>query len=342
MIQENKGDAVELLQLRYFLEVAKSEHVTHSAQKLRVSQPSLTQAISRLERELGVQLFEPEGRGIRLTEAGRFYSKRIAQAVAEIDSATSELIRFDEERSSIVRINVVSASNIVIDAVAEWRAQHPAAKFQIVNSETGSKTEPCDIEVRMQMGKTPGTKGAHLFKERIMLAVPAANDRDEIEGRTSCEIREPGASPHDHSRRSEGTEGKGGDATTTDALANEHGEAISLAHVQNSGFIMLAGSRNISNLCLSQCAKLGFRPTVAFESDNPSVVRKMIGLGLGVGFWPEHSWGELGAGARLAPILEPGFVRTIEVARTRHGSPNTQADEFYAFLLQRFEARWNI
>ena len=105
---------------------------------------------------------------------------------------------------------------------------------------------------------------------------------------------------------------------------------------------MLAGSRNISNLCLSQCAKLGFRPTVAFESDNPSVVRKMIGLGLGVGFWPEHSWGELGAGARLAPILEPGFVRTIEVARTRHGSPNTQADEFYAFLLQRFEARWNI
>ena len=338
MIQENKGDAVELLQLRYFLEVAKSEHVTRSAQKLRVSQPSLTQAISRLERELGVQLFEPEGRGIRLTEAGRFYSKRIAEAVAEIDSATSELVRFDEERSSIVRINVVSASNIVIDAVAEWRAQHPAAKFQIVNSETGSKTEPCDIEVRMQMGKTPGAKGAYLFKERIMLAVPTTNDRDEIEGRTSCEIKEYGSGFRDHSKRSEGAEDEGRDKATTD----EHGEAISLAHVQNSGFIMLAGSRNISNLCLSQCSKLGFRPTVAFESDNPSVVRKMIGLGLGVGFWPEHSWGELGAGARLTPILEPGFVRTIEVARTRHGSPNTQADEFYAFLLQRFEARWNI
>ena len=342
MIQENKGDTVELLQLRYFLEVAKSEHVTHSAQKLRVSQPSLTQAISRLERELGVQLFEPEGRGIRLTEAGRFYSKRIAQAVTEIDSATSELIRFDEERSSIVRINVVSASSIVIDAVAEWRAQHPAAKFQIVNSETGSKTKPCDIEVRMQIGKTPEAKGAHLFKERIMLAVPTTNDYGEIVGRTPCGIREPGSEFRDRSRRSEGTAGEGGDATTTDTLANERGEAISLAQVQNSGFIMLAGSRNISNLCLSQCAKLGFRPTIAFESDNPSVVRKMIGLGLGVGFWPEHSWGELGAGARLAPILEPGFVRTIEVARTRHGGSNEQADKFYSFLLQRFEARWNI
>lgn len=333
MIQENEGSAVELLQLRYFLEVAESEHVTHSAQKLRVSQPSLTQAISRLERELGVQLFEPEGRGIRLTEAGRFYSKRIAKAVGEIDSATSELARFDEERSSIVRINVVSASSIVVDAVAEWRSQHPAAKFQIVSSETASKIEPCDIEVRMQTGKTPEAKGARLFKERIMLAVPTTNG-DETE--------EPDAGFRDNPGKGEKSGGEGRDIAASDALANGRGEAISLAQVQNSGFIMLAGSRNISNLCLSQCAKLGFRPTIAFESDNPSVVRKMIGLGLGVGFWPEHSWGELGAGARLAPILEPGFVRTIEVARTRHGGSNEQADKFYSFLLQRFEARWNI
>ena len=324
---------MELLQLRYFLEVAESEHVTHSAQKLRVSQPSLTQAISRLERELGVQLFEPEGRGIRLTEAGRFYSKRIAKAVGEIDSATSELARFDEERSSIVRINVVSASNIVVDAVAEWRTQHPAAKFQIVSSETASKIEPCDIEVRMQTGKTPEAKGARLFKERIMLAVPKTN---------GDETKEPDAGFRDNPGKGERPGSEERDIAASNALANERGEAISLAQVQNSGFIMLAGSRNISNLCLSQCAKLGFRPTIAFESDNPSVVRKMIGLGLGVGFWPEHSWGELGAGARLPPILAPGFVRTFEVARTRHGGSNEQADKFYSFLLQRFEARWNI
>lgn len=250
---------MELLQLRYFLEVAESEHVTHSAQKLRVSQPSLTQAISRLERELGVQLFEPEGRGIRLTEAGRFYSKRIAKAVGEIDSATSELARFDEERSSIVRINVVSASNIVVDAVAEWRAQHPAAKFQIVSSETVSKIEPCDIEVRMQTGKTPEAKGARLFKERIMLAVPTTNG-DETEERALHETKEPDAGFRDNPEKGERPGGEERDIAASDALANGRGEAISLAQVQNSGFIMLAGSRNISNLCLSQCAKLGFSP----------------------------------------------------------------------------------
>ena len=232
-----------------------------------------------------------------------------------------------------MRINVVSASNIVVDAVAEWRTQHPAAKFQIVSSETASKIEPCDIEVRMQTGKTSEAKGARLFKERIMLAVPTTNG-DETE--------EPDAGFRDNPEKGERPGGEGRDIAASDALVNGRGEAISLAQMQNSGFIMLAGSRNISNLCLSQCAKLGFRPTIAFESDNPSVVRKMIGLGLGVGFWPEHSWGELGTGARLAPILEPGFVRTIEVARTRHGGTNEQADKFYSFLLQRFEARWNI
>lgn len=332
---------MELLQLRYFLEVAESEHVTHSAQKLRVSQPSLTQAISRLERELGVQLFEPEGRGIRLTEAGRFYSKRIAEAIGKIDSATNELAQFNEERSSIVRINVVSASNIVVDSIAEWRAHHPAAKFQIVNSETASKTEPCDIEVRMRSARAREMKDARQFKERIMLAVPAANNDGAKE---KLPLKSGNPCPANHGEPN-GDEKEGAETRRTGEYVNsrtEDVEAISLAQVQNSGFIMLAGSRNISNLCLSQCAKLGFRPTIAFESDNPSVVRKMIGLGLGVGFWPEHSWGELGAAARLAPILEPGFVRTIEVARTRHGGSNEQADKFYSFLLQRFEARWNI
>lgn len=332
---------MELLQLRYFLEVAESEHVTHSAQKLRVSQPSLTQAISRLERELGVQLFEPEGRGIRLTEAGRFYSKRIAKAVGEIDSATSELARFDEERSSIVRINVVSASNIVVDAVAEWRTQHPAAKFQIVSSETASKIEPCDIEVRMQTGKTPEAKARAYSRNASCSPCP---QRTATKPRSTRYAKPKSPTQVFATIQEKVRDLEAKSATSQRATPWPTGAAkrFRWPRCKTAASSWLAGSRNISNLCLSQCAKLGFRPTIAFESDNPSVVRKMIGLGLGVGFWPEHSWGELGAGARLAPILEPGFVRAIEVARTRHSGTNEQADKFYSFLLQRFEARWNI
>ena len=61
---------MELQQLRYFDEVARTQHVTNSAKKLNVAQPALTQSIRRLERELGVTLFERVGRNVRLTACG--------------------------------------------------------------------------------------------------------------------------------------------------------------------------------------------------------------------------------------------------------------------------------
>ena len=48
---------MELTQLKYFLEVARTQHVTKSAETLNVAQPALTQAIHRLEKELDVPLF---------------------------------------------------------------------------------------------------------------------------------------------------------------------------------------------------------------------------------------------------------------------------------------------
>ncbi len=335
---------MELLQLQYFLEVANSQHVTRSARTLRVSQPSLTQAIHRLERELGVKLFEPSGRGIRLTEAGKLYQQRISHVLSDLDAATKELEQFKDDRSETVRIDVVSASSIVVDAVAAWQANHPHARFQIVNSETGgSKPQPCDIEVRMLPAKTTHTKGGALFKERIMLAVPTDDAAALGEGSNGQSY---GAGlGADVAQGNCGGNGLNADGTANATSGIEAGAAsgagaVSLDQVKDCGFIMLAGSRNVSDLCLGQCAKLGFRPTIAFESDNPSVVRKMIGLGLGVGFWPEHSWGELGSGARLLPIREPGFARTIQVARIEHGNAHPEAAAFYDFLVEQFKKRW--
>ena len=53
---------MDLLQLRYFIAVAETEHVTHAAESLNVAQPALTKTIKKLEKEIGFPLFKRKGR----------------------------------------------------------------------------------------------------------------------------------------------------------------------------------------------------------------------------------------------------------------------------------------
>ena len=77
---------MELLQLRYFLAVAESEHMTNTAKQLHIAQPALTQSIHRLEQELGVSLFERAGRGIRLSPAGAYVRDRVKPAMETLEN----------------------------------------------------------------------------------------------------------------------------------------------------------------------------------------------------------------------------------------------------------------
>ena len=62
---------MNLIHLRYFVELADTRHYTKAAQQLCITQPSLSHAIAQLEKELGVPLFEKNGRNTELTVLGR-------------------------------------------------------------------------------------------------------------------------------------------------------------------------------------------------------------------------------------------------------------------------------
>ncbi len=65
---------MELTQLDYFLTVARLEHMTMAARELRITQPALSHAISKLEHEIGVPLFERNGRNVQLNRYGKMFS----------------------------------------------------------------------------------------------------------------------------------------------------------------------------------------------------------------------------------------------------------------------------
>lgn len=82
---------MNLQHLRYFITLANLEHYTKAARQLHITQPTLSHAISIIESELGVILFEKKGRNISLTENGKAFAKNIQEALNLIDDSVATL-----------------------------------------------------------------------------------------------------------------------------------------------------------------------------------------------------------------------------------------------------------
>ena len=278
---------MELLQLRYFHEVAQTQHMTNSAKRLGVAQPALTQAIRRLEGELDAKLFERTGRNIRLTPCGEALNAHIAPLLAGLEQVPEVIAQAKGAERNTVRVDVEAATSLTVDAIAAFRAACPQTAFVINQANNAARW---DVRVKTTLaGGGPAAKGSHAFRERICLAVP----RDKMA---------------------------------------DNG-AVALADFADAPFVCLAGSRGFRAVCDELCTQAGFAPNVVFESDSPDVVRKFIALGLGVGFWPEHSWGALqGPEVQLAAIKDARFAREI-VVEAASRPLGQKAAEFHAFLL---------
>ncbi len=76
---------MEIRVLRYFLEVAREESITHAAARLHISQPTLSKQLKDLEGELGQKLFVRTNYSVRLTEAGMLLRKRAEDILDMVD-----------------------------------------------------------------------------------------------------------------------------------------------------------------------------------------------------------------------------------------------------------------
>src|SRR6056297_596034 len=83
---------MELNQLRSFLKIAELGSFTRAAEEIGVSQPALSQQVSRLEAELGRAVFDRSGKAVRLTEAGRLLLPRAGRILAMADDTRRELL----------------------------------------------------------------------------------------------------------------------------------------------------------------------------------------------------------------------------------------------------------
>ena len=84
---------MELLQLRYFLTVSKMLNISRAAKYHMIPQPAMSKTISKLEKELGVPLFDRYKNHLTLTEAGESFARAVSIALRELDTAAQNVLQ---------------------------------------------------------------------------------------------------------------------------------------------------------------------------------------------------------------------------------------------------------
>lgn len=238
---------MELLHLSYFQAVARLEHVTRAAEELGISQPVLSKAINRLERELGVPLFDRQGRGIRLNRFGAAFLDHVERVFRELDAATGELSDLAGMERGTVSL-AAGALHWLPDVLRPFIAAHPAVRFQLTQQSMAElrhllETGAVDLCFVPAAPESATLRWRHLQTEEVFLVVPSGH---RLAGRPSVALRELG--------QEEMVLGRPGDC---------------LREVMDGYF-----------------REAGLVPRVACEADEPAAVEDFVAAGLGVAFVP--------------------------------------------------------
>ncbi|WP_282846309.1 LysR family transcriptional regulator [Microbacterium oxydans] len=131
--------AMNLEQLRGFVEVARLGHFTRASEHLHLAQPSLSRQISTLERELGAELFHRARGHIALTAAGETLLPRAQRMLAEADAIRDEMGELAGLRRGRVRLGAppTLCISLVAEAIRSFHTAHPDVDLHL--TESGSR-----------------------------------------------------------------------------------------------------------------------------------------------------------------------------------------------------------
>lgn len=177
------NDRMELRHLQYFVALAQDLNFSRAARRLHIAQPSLSQQIRQLERELEAELFDRSVRPVRLTNAGQLLLRSASSIVAEAEATAREVKRAGRGEVGRLRIgysyggvyDLVLAllrrlrdawpdTNMVVLQLAQGE-QLPALLTRRVDIVLGRVTEPLTSEV----------VAMPLRNERLLAILPACH-----------------------------------------------------------------------------------------------------------------------------------------------------------------------
>jgi LysR family cyn operon transcriptional activator len=169
---------MELRHLRYFLAIVELNNLSRAAEKMCVAQSTLSHALSQLEEELGIALFDRVGRNIRLTQAGRVFHECAARTCNEAiraKRAMRDLNELDAGTFTLGAIPVFPLS-FLPRAVSSFCQRYPKVRIVVQDLLAAELEEKLalgalDLGIAFHPASRNDVESEYLFSERLVLAV---------------------------------------------------------------------------------------------------------------------------------------------------------------------------
>ena len=173
---------MELRHLRYFTALAGSLNFTRAAERLHVTQSTLSHQIKQLEEELGVALFERTGKRVLLTEAGDEFLHHANLALREIDQGIGALRHGGQQAQGEIRIGATHSFNqaFIPDCVASFLQRHPHVRVMVEDLSADQVTArvqqgTLDLGVTYRPGSPVPLHFEPLYNEEMVLVVASGH-----------------------------------------------------------------------------------------------------------------------------------------------------------------------
>lgn len=246
---------LDIKQLRYFYTIAEQGQITRAAKKLHMAQPPLSQQLKHLEEELGVILFERNGRQMELTQAGLILYKKAERILLEIEEIETEVKETSEGLRGKLSIGIVKTCFwFVPDRVRMFRENYPSVTFSLREGDSYTveqliKSRESEVGiVRLPIDMKPFSK-IELPREKFVVVIPS--NTPEFHSKTSIKMKELEEIP-----------------------------LLLLHRVSGIGQF---------EIVLQECRSHGFEPNVICECPDVSMLLSLVSAGVGATIIPESS-----------------------------------------------------
>ncbi|MEU6733394.1 MULTISPECIES: LysR family transcriptional regulator [Streptomyces] len=292
---------MQFQQLSYFVAVAEERHFTRAAEVVHVAQPSLSQQIRALERELGADLFQRARGNITLTDAGEALLPLARRILADADTARHEVQELAQLRRGRVRLGATpSLCTGLLPGVL--RAFHDRFRgVQLLIEEGGSH----DLVRKLARGA--------LDLALVVLPLPTpspALTTIEVLNEDLVVVSAPDSPP-----------------------PGDRGRRVHISDLEREPLVMFRHGYDLRELTVAACRAEGFEPRFAVEGGEMDAVLGFVRAGLGVAVVPRMVAMRGDLRLRVTPLARPGLRRTIALAHRSDVAPPRAAREFQQMVL---------